>query len=172
MALTVQTDDGTASGANAYPSVAEFKAYHDARGNAYTDDDVLIAEGIIRATDYVDQRFRFRSTKLLQAQTTAFPRVLFTDDDGFDVTGIPVALKNATNEYALRAMTAPLFQDAPAPDGGRIIDAITQKVDVIEQAITYAPSTGGGNAVMPAYPPADLMLQRAGLIISGRILVR
>jgi hypothetical protein len=172
VALTVQTDDGTASGANAYPSIAEFKAYHDERGNTYTNDDALIAAAIIRATDYVDQRFQFRSTKLLQTQTTAFPRVLFSDNDGFDVTGIPVALKNATIEYALRAMTAPLFRDAPAPDGGRIIDAITQKVDVIEQAITYAPSTGNGSFVMPAYPPADLMLQRAGLITTGRVIVR
>lgn len=172
MAIVVQTDDGTAAGANAYPTVAEFKAYHDARGNSYTTDDSLIEQAIIRATDYVDQRFRFRSTKLLQAQTTAFPRVLFEDDDGFDVTGIPAALKNAVIEYSLRALAQPLFQDAPAPEGGRVIDAITQKVDVLEQAITYAPSLGNGAFVMPAYPPADLMLQRAGLIIVGRTLMR
>jgi hypothetical protein len=172
VAIIVQSDDGTVVGANAYPSVAEFKAYHDARGNAYGSNDSLIEQAIVRATDYVDQRFKFRSTKLLQVQFTQFPRVLFQDDDGFDVEGIPAALKYAVCEYALRAMSAPLFQDAPAPDGGRIIDAITQKVDVLEQAITYAPSVGSGAFVMPAYPPADLMLQRAGLIIVGRTIVR
>jgi hypothetical protein len=172
VALVVQSDDGTVIGANAYPTVAEFKAYHDARGNVYIADDALIAQAIIRATDYVDQRFQFRSTKLLQVQFTAFPRVKFPDLDGFDVTGIPTALKNAVNEYALRALSEPLFQDAPAPEGGRVIDAITQKVDVIEQAITFAPSLGNGFFVMPAYPPADLMLARAGLITSGRTLTR
>lgn len=172
MGLIVQSDDGTVVGANGYTSVAEFKAYHDARGNAYTANDTLIAQGIIRGTDYIDQRFRAVSTKLLQVQFTAFPRVEFTDPDGFQVTGLPLALKNATNEYALRAMTIALFQDAPAPDGGRVIDAITQKIDVIEQAITFAPSLGNGSFVMPAYPPADLMLQRAGLVVFGRTLVR
>lgn len=91
--------------------------------------------------------------------------------DGVQIVGIPLAVKRATSEYAFRALSASLFQDAPAPVGGRLIDEQTVKVDVIEQTTKWAPTQSGGFA-MPAYPPADLLLARAGLIIAGRTLIR
>jgi hypothetical protein len=202
MALSVQSDDGTQADANAYIALAAFKSYHDARGNSYvgfTDDQMNAA--IVRATDYVDARFTFRGIKLLAAQTTMWPRqagdvnfipwqdlnfsgvspysydiptsfVALVDLGGAKIVGIPLALKNATAEYAFRALSIPLFQDAPAAEGGRIIDSETVKVDVIEQTISWAPSQGTGGFQMPAFPAADLMLARAGLITIGRTLFR
>lgn len=91
--------------------------------------------------------------------------------DGGQILGIPVPVKRASCEYGFRALSQPLFQDAPAPVGGRLIDSQSVKVDVIEQSLKFAPTQSGGFA-MPAYPPADLLLSRAGLIIAGRTLIR
>jgi hypothetical protein len=47
MTLIVQNDAGDAAGANGYISVAEFKTYHDARGNSYagkTDDQIAASD--------------------------------------------------------------------------------------------------------------------------------
>lgn len=90
-------------------------------------------------------------------------------------TGIPVPLKNAVAEYALRALSAQLFIDNPGPSDGRLVKSQTDKVDVIETTVEYA--TAGlqmnGGFVMPAFPLADLMLRRAGLVTNtGRVLVR
>lgn len=62
------TSDMTARhGANAYETAAEFMAYHDARGNLYAAsplDQIMYA--IVKATDYLDQKYRFRGIKNLQ----------------------------------------------------------------------------------------------------------
>lgn len=196
MALVVQTDDGTAAGANAYASVAEFKAYHTDRGNAYSAySDPQISAAIIRATDFLDTRFSFRGVRLTTDQTTEWPRkagsemvltwfdidflpplvdaafVALVGPNGEDILGIPDAVKRAVHEYAFRALGQPLFQDAPAPEGGRLINQHTVRVDVIEESITYAPSQSGSFA-MPAFPQADMWLARAGLIETSRTLYR
>jgi hypothetical protein len=101
-----------------------------------------------------------------------FATVTLVGPNGEDLSGIPQALKNATAEYAMRALTILLFQDAPAPSGGRLIDAESIRVGDIEQSTTYAKSQGTGTFVMPAYPQADLMLSRAGLIETGRTVYR
>lgn len=204
MALVVQTDEGQEAGANAYITRAFFIDYHVARGNdhsAYSDDQ--LDASIVRATDYLDTRFRFRGVKLNETdQTTEWPRkagsaltqpwlnvelitspVLIVSagqsgalvgPNGESITGIPEALKKACAEYALRALASPLFQDAPAPSGGVAIEEIEQTVDVLSQRIKYAnggQATSGGY-VLPAYPLADSMLARAGLIESGRVIFR
>lgn len=93
------------------------------------------------------------------------------DRNGKDIVGIPIALKRACAEYAFRALSIPLFQDAPAPEGGRLLDLEHVTVDVISQMRRFA-SPQSGSFVMPAYPAADLLLSRAGLIASGRSLMR
>lgn len=101
--------------------------------------------------------------------------VALVGPDGNDIIGIPTALKRATAEYSLRALAAGLFVDAPAPSAGpmpgRLIDSYTVKIDVIEESTKYSPPQSGA-FVMPAYPAADLLLARAGLIEAGRTLVR
>lgn len=96
---------------------------------------------------------------------------LLVDPNGNDIVGIPLALKRACAEYAFRALTIPLYQDAPAPKGGRLFNKHSVKVDVISEDIEYA-SPQSGSYVMPAFPAADLLLVRAGLIASGRSLMR
>lgn len=54
-------------GANAYISVDQFKQYHNSRGNDYSDSPVeSIQYAIVKATDYIDQKYRFKGVKLSQ----------------------------------------------------------------------------------------------------------
>lgn len=53
--------------ANAYCTVAFFESYNDSRGNTYPASPTEgIMQAIVRATDYLDQRYRFKGTKFLQ----------------------------------------------------------------------------------------------------------
>lgn len=97
--------------------------------------------------------------------------IYLVDPSGQDIIGIPVALKRACAEYAFRALTIPLFQDAPAPEGGRLTTSEAVRVDVIMQHKIFA-SPQSGAFVLPAFPAADLLLTRAGLIAAGRSLIR
>lgn len=175
--FTPQDDTGTVAAANVYGSLAEFKQYHLDRGNSlgtFTDPQIQVA--MVRARDYLDTRWTFPGLPLTYpTQTTQFPRQDIYDLQGNPLTGVPLAVKQAEYEYALRALSANLFVDAPAPDGGRLIESERVKVDVIETETTYA--AGGlslnGDFIMPAFPLADLILRRAGLIgPSGRVVTR
>lgn len=54
-------------GANAYISIAEFKTYHNSRGNSFgSATDTSIKQAIVKSTDYIDQKYRFSGVKLLQ----------------------------------------------------------------------------------------------------------
>lgn len=173
VAIVTQDNTGAVAGANAYDSIANFKAYHALRGNdvsALSDDQIAV--GLIRATDYIDNRWRFRGTLLLLTQTTQWPRADVADRAGNPIVGIVPALTKATHEYALRAAVAPLLQDTLAPAGGHLLKQTTDKVDVIETTVIY--DNIPGYQVITAYPAADNYLIAGGLIYreSGIPLVR
>lgn len=165
MAFTVQNDAGTIANANAYITVAEFKAYHDDRGNSYGADPA-IQVGIIKATDFLDRNFRWKGNRLVTdpMQTTEFPRENVFDREGFAYTGIPKPIKQACAEYALRALGSPLLVDTPAPSGGRELRRERVKLDVLETETEYMP--GGGDS-SPSYPLADLILEQSNLLADG-----
>ena len=111
MAFTVE--DGTGlNNANAFISVDFFSDYHEDRGNeslvTLAEDETVIQACIIKATDYISKRFgrRFRGQRQSSQQALPFPRLGFFDDDNFDfpeaTDGIPLALAQATAEYAAR----------------------------------------------------------------------
>lgn len=53
--------------ANAYITVEFFLDYHDSRGNTFPASPVdPIRRSIVKASDYLDQKFRYKGTKLLQ----------------------------------------------------------------------------------------------------------
>lgn len=173
MALNVQNDSGTVADANAYVTVAYFKAYHDARGNDYSaaTSDPLIEKAIIKATDYLDQRFRFRGSRanLQSTQPTAWPRLDVVDDDDNWVNGIPDAVKKACCEYALRAISATLNPDPTSDDYGRSVRRISKTVGPISKDVEYDNSSV---LLLPKYPAADRLLAAAGLLVSGTTLAR
>lgn len=188
MALIVQNDDGDEAGANGYIDATYFRAYHDDRLNDYAtfDVDATINAAIIRATDYMDRRFRFVGIRANASttQTTMWPRMqdtdgtLIVDPDGNDIEGLPTALKQACAEYALRALSAALIVDVPPPVGGRLVLQETKTLGPMSKSTTFAlkgalgSSTSTSVAVIPAYPLADDLLKRGGLVDSSRGVFR
>lgn len=172
MSLIVQNDEGTVANANGYITLDEFKAYHDARGNDYsTHLDPAIEVAVVRATDYIDRRFRFYGATRNQEQTTEWPRRFLWHRNGQLVQGLPLELKQATSEYAFRALTAALLPDPNRDASGRNIKQFQESVDgVVSRSVTYA---GEGMAfVMPEYPLADELLRKAGFLETGTVLLR
>lgn len=175
MTLIVQTDNGAEAGANAYIDVAWFKAYHDARGNDYTaaTDDPAIERAIIRATDYLDTRFKFVGRRRNgRDQTTEWPRTNAYDSGRNYVNDVPEEVKEATAEYALRAIAQTLVEDPTRDPSGRDVESRSESVGPIKEAVTYAQDGVGSAFSMPKYPLADRKLTKAGLTTSGGTVLR
>ena len=172
MALNVQDNTGSVPEANGYLSVAEFKSYHDDRGNDYsgaaTDADIETA--IIRATDYLDQRFSFVGKKRLgRDQTTEWPRTDAWDRDRYYINDIPPEVKEACAEYALRAIAAALNPDPERDGTGAAVASKSETVGPIVESVTYV---SGSAFTLPKYPAADQKLIRSGLVRSGGTVMR
>jgi hypothetical protein len=171
MALIVQDNNGSVPGANGYISVAEFKAYHDDRAQAYTGfNDAAIEAAIIRATDYLDQRFRFVGKRRQgRSQTTEWPRSDAWDRDERDVNDVPPEVKEATAEYALRALAATLNPDPERNASGVAIQSKSEAVGPISESVTFV---SGAIFTMPKYPAADQRLFSSGLVRTGGTVLR
>ena len=171
MGLTVQDNNGSVAGANAYITVEEFKTYHTDRGNAFSSfTDERIASAVIRATDYLDQRFNFVGKRLQgRNQSTEWPRYDAWDRDDYAINGIPPEVKEACCEYALRALAAELNPDPERNASGVAVLSKSEAVGPISESVTFV---GGAVFHMPKYPAADQKLVCAGLVRSGGTLLR
>lgn len=164
MALSVQDDTGLVTGANGYISVDWFKSYHSDRGQTVTALDPAIEAAIIKATDYVDQRFHFVGRRSNgRQQTTEWPRISAEDRDGYGIDGLPTELKEAVAEYAMRALTIVLNPDVESSTTGAAILSKSETVGPISESTTFA---SPGQIQLPKYPAADSKLRTAGLLRS------
>jgi hypothetical protein len=167
MAFVVQGDVPVTS-ANAYVDVPYFVSYHTDRGtdvSSHSEVDMKFA--IVRATQYLDMRFEYVGERVLSNQELEWPRQFAYDDRGNSVAGLPVAVKWAVCEYALRALTAELMADpAQADDSGRSVKVREAAVGPIVEKIEYE---RGAIYSMPDYPIADRMLVARGLVSSGAV---
>jgi hypothetical protein len=168
MAFVVET--GTAlSTSNAYVSLTDYRTYLLDRGidEGDTDDD-LIRAAIIKATDYIDRRFRFKGLRVDPdtPQALAWPRKEVYDREGYLLASdvIPVALKQAAIEYAYRARTEELW-NVPTLDAAGTLNAKREKVGPIETEYQY--SSGFASTIKP-YPQADSLLRDLILAEQGR----
>lgn len=169
MAFTVQNDQGNVVGANAYISEAFFVAYHADRGNTYTATSTEIEQAIIKATDYLDQRFTFIGEKPDQSQTTEWPRLDAEDRNDNLRTGVPQEIKEATAEYALIALTQELNPAPTRDDTGALVSQRTDTVGPITESRTYA---NAASFSQPDYPKGDNKLISTGLVVVGRVMRR
>ena len=171
MALILQNTDGTVAGANAYITVQQFKDYHADRGaDTSAFDDEAIEAAIVRATDYLDQRFIFVGERRYgREQTTEWPRNSAWDRDRRSINDVPVEVREACAEYAIRALSQVLNPDPERDATGRPIHSKAQAVGPISESVTFV---GGAVFQMPKYPAADQKLVRAGLVRSGGTLLR
>jgi len=105
---------------------------------------------IVRATDYIDQRFgvEFRGRRMAQIQALEWPRLEANDDAGWPYNGLPRKLRMAVAEYALRAQALKeLAPDAPRPApsqdwsaAGAVVTGQAQVSGVIsQQAVGVGP---------------------------------
>ena len=170
MALTVQTDQGNVDGANAYVDAAYVIAHHADRGlDLSATATATLEAAIVRATDYLDQRFTFVGVPIYTDQSTGWPRSNAKDCNGWLVSGIPLAVKQATAEYANIALSVEL-NPTPERDGtGQTVAAKSEGVGPLSESVRYA---AAGQFKMPKYPKADRILVVKGLVVSNRQIRR
>jgi len=166
MAFTKQDDTGLVADANAYISLVEMRDYHSDRGldlSAVVDADLQAA--IIRATDYLDQRFPFVGLILnsYPSQTTEWPRKQAFWPDGGIISGLPVPLKEACAEYANVAQTETLYQPSTPVGVVGVVKKKDQSVDVIKDITEYFSSDSAASTIREI-PVADNKLYAAGLV--------
>ncbi|AGN30439.1 hypothetical protein SXAG_00158 [Synechococcus phage S-CBS4] len=148
MALVVEDGSGL-SGANSYATAAQADTYASDRGlSAWTGDTATKEAALIRATDYLEATYReawlgYRATK---TQALSWPRTnVEVDLYPIPADEVPVAVRNATIEMAIRALTEDLLADQTQR-------VKREKVDVLE--IEYA----DGSDATKRYPFVGRML--------------
>lgn len=182
MAFVVETGTGVAN-ANSYTSVAFYRAYHTDRGkdvSAQTDEQI---QGyLVRATDFVEQRFgqRWQGLRKTVVQSLGFPRSdVYLDGVELSADAVPSMLQMGVAEYAFRASKyAELAPDTPVPfaretpDGSAVpaagvVVAESKRVGPIEKSVEYADPTAASNDwAIPQYPAADALI--LPLVAGGR----
>lgn len=153
MAFTVEDGSGVAD-ANAYVDTTYADEYHSDRGNAAWAalDPAEKETAIVRATDYVDQRFGtvFRGRRLMKQQGLEWPRLDAYDDDDFYLGQIvPRQLQKAIAEYAMRAHIHNVLAPDPAraaPDqdfstSGTDRDTTVARGEAESESVTVGPIT-------------------------------
>jgi len=158
--------------ANSYVSIADADTYHSLRGNtiwaAATDSDKVVA--LVRATEYLDARWTFTGDPFKATQALVFPRESeYLDRNGDDVSeSVPVAIANATLEYALAVLGdgTSLVSLSPAIDQTEPWSVTYQRdqVGTLETETHY--DTDKGIKVTKAYPTADRIIKASGFLVT------
>lgn len=150
MALVIE-DGSLVTGANAFVTVAEVRAFAGARASTLAQDDPAIEKAVILAGDFVEAlRGQFRGRKVTADQALQFPRLDLTVD-GYPVAkdAIPKVLKDAQCQLALYVLAGTELQ--PSGNGREVI---REKIDVLETE--WKPGTGSNP--QPALTKARALL--------------
>lgn len=99
-------------------------------------------------------------------QPLEFPRSGCTDRDGNVVTGVPLVVRQATAEYAVRAVGSTLDADPATNVVGAVLTRTKRVVGPIETENEYAVS--GVIRIYKPYPAADRLL--AGLLTPAGVI--
>ena len=198
------------SSANAYCTAEFFFQYCQSRGYAFPESPLdNIEAAIVQATDYLDQRYRFKGIKLLQfltnpnfdpaigfldpwlasvgflgggpgtnyeawftpsatIQNTQWPRQGVVDFSGDTVYDIPLAVRWATCEGALRVLSGTSLQpdyDPSIVTAGGVVQSLSVEVGPIRKTTTY--DTKLGLSFFASVPHIDRLLKSAGLLVAG-----
>jgi hypothetical protein len=100
-------------------------------------------------------------------QPLSFPRYQLYDDDGNLVTLIPEKLKQATAEYALRALSAALYVEPTVDERGLRVTGVREKVGPIETETSYAENNTV--EITKAIPAADKLLSEY-IVPQGKVI--
>lgn len=151
MSLIVETGAGLPD-ADSYLGLAEADAYHSARAHDDWAGDTTAKEAALRqAAAVLDGRYRARwpGRKASYLQALDWPRVGAIDRAGYFMPShtVPLPVRQAAAELALRALKAPLAPDLAR--GGQI-----RSESVAGLSVTYADAAPPGTS----YPLVDLIL--------------
>ena len=168
----VQDADDPTDDANAYIDTTFFKQYCTDRGYTYTATDDAIKLAIVKATDYIDARWKFKGQRKQSYQSTECPRArVFSPTTGHYIDDLPLRFQEACAEYALLAITQDLMPNPTQDASGRVVTMLSQTLpDGIGKTVQYG---GGGTSYMwPQYPLADRKIRSSELITAGGRIVR
>ncbi|MGA5718118.1 DnaT-like ssDNA-binding protein [Pseudomonas atacamensis] len=153
-----------------YGTVAAADAYHAARANAaWTGDDLAKQAALIRASVYIDGRYRkllasgvwqslFPGVKTEgRGQAREWPRTGAEDYEGHAIPSdqVPVEVEQATYEAALRELVEP---GSLSPDFVAASTVKRQKVGPIEEEFSVAAGADGAASVRPVIIIIDEMI--------------
>ena len=138
MTITVETGAGLST-ADAYISVADVDTYHEDRCNTgWTGSDSAKEIAIRVATQYLDTNYTWKGDIKVDTQSLAWPRDGVYDKEGRSLLNqVPVAVKNACAELALKALSSTLV-----PDTTNANFVKREKVDVLETEYFEGSPTG------------------------------
>lgn len=167
MAFVVEDGTGLSS-ANSYADVAFADSYFAERNQAaWTGADNVKTAALIQATDYIELRFSnlFFGEKKVASQALSFPRI----SDRF--AEMPVSLKRACCEYALRALGAKLLPDPVIDPTGQGLERTRERVGPIETETRYQyQGPGTVRTIIRPYPFADGLLKDLIRNGGGRVI--
>ena len=167
MPLILETGTGL-SNSNSYSDYDKFVAYHDARRNTFADARGCIEAALIKATDYIDSMFDFRGCRMTTAQALEFPRSLASYDDGRRISGVPIEVEEACNEYALRSLSSELAPDPTYSPSGAIVLESRKSIGPLSKFEKLG--NAGNPAKIRSYPLADRRLSK--VTINGQYVER
>jgi hypothetical protein len=125
MPLTVEDGTGKAD-ADAYVSLAGCAAYATARGLAFTSSDALKEQAIVRATAWLDGRYRQRwqgYRRYGRNQALDWPRLEVVDEtarEAIEGNELPAEVVRATCEAAIRELAVPNSLNPDLERGGAV----------------------------------------------------
>lgn len=168
MAFIVETGAGVAN-ANAYIDDIFADAHFGDRGFTIWVQ-LLLAEkqqAIVRATDYMGQMFSWAGERVNGAQALDWPRKgVYLHEVLIASNSIPLLLKQACAEIAIRAAAGPLLLDPSVDSTGRLLGKDVQRVGPVETEKTYI---ARGQMAIPErykrFPQVERML--APLVVSA-----
>jgi hypothetical protein len=161
--VSFQVEDGSGlASANSYGAYAGMVAYFADRGVTFAQAQGIVETALIRATDFLDQRYCFKGCKLAPAvQALQWPRYGVYDEEGILLppSPLPVALVKATYELAQRALAADLSPDPTFDASGVAVVASTDKIGPIEVTRQFS-GASPSSSFAPVYPEVDQLLRR------------
>lgn len=166
--VSFQLEDGTGlADSNSYGSFAGYVAYWLDRGVTVTDTQTVVEAALVKATDYLGLRFRWRGYRLLpMTQALDWPRCGVYTLDGVYIEGLPVELVKATYEYGFRAVSGDLMPDPTVDASGVTVVSSKDKVGPIEVERTFS---GSASSTFRPWPAADRLLRHLIYPETGRV---
>jgi hypothetical protein len=152
--------DGTGlTNATSYVSIAyadDYFTYINYQASWFELATIDRERALMNGTQFTDSQYIYIGYKSSEVQALQWPRTDAIDNNGYEITGIPKNLQQATCEAAIRTLNSTLYTDINTKGNIKL-----EKVDVIE--VEYFEGTTTTNP----YTIIDQLLYSAGLAIGN-----